>query len=152
MNVGTLQEFVADRLENFPSLVGATVLRHDGSDSFLENSKDRAQALASSGLCVTVFQPDGIGVSGDDEFAASITVGIAVLVEENAVIARHGGLGTTAAQAVDIVMGCICVTEAASRQTLILAETPFQNLGNIAGVQAFVVLFIANLVVTSTTV
>lgn len=159
MNLAGLQSYVVARLKAFAPLAGVTVLQHDGSDGFIESSKERLTAITSldKGACITVMPiiSDGLiqsGVTGESE-AVILSIGIGVAIEENIRICRSSGHGMAAETLLQHVFAAVIGTiegEEAFGSSIGLAEPPFDNLGNKNGMQAYMAAFSVPLTITPT--
>lgn len=159
MNLAGLQSYVVARLQAYAPLAGVTVLAHDGTDGFVESSKERTTALTTGnmGACITVMPiiSDGLiqsGVTGESD-AVIMSIGIGVAIEENVRICRTNGHRLPAETILEHVFAAVIGPiegEEAFGSRIGLAEPPFENLGNVRGVQAFVAAFSVPLTITPT--
>mgnify|MGYP000148992909 CR=1 FL=1 len=159
MNLADLQAQVVRKLQAFTPLLGVTIIAHDGTDGFIESSKERTAALTSGsmGCCITVMPiiSDGLiqsGVTGESS-AVILSVGIGVAIEENVRICRSQGAGIPAETMLQHVFAAVLGPLEGDElfgSTIGLADPPFENLGNSKGVQAFIAAFSVPLTITPT--
>lgn len=159
MNLADLQAQVVRKLQAYAPLVGVTIIAHDGTDGFIESSKERSSALTTStmGCCITVMPiiSDGLiqsGTTGESD-AVILSVGIGVAIEENERISRAQGLGIPAETMLQHVFNAVLGPLEGDEifgSTIGLADPPFENLGVSKGVKAFIAAFSVPLTVTPT--